>query len=224
MEDAVEPTRVATYFRVSKVEMNAANQEHEVTALCRARGWSVVREFRDSESAAKRRPGFDALMAAARRGEFSVVVAWSLDRFGRGFACFDAFRTLASYGVRVVTIREPWSEANGPALDLLVSVMSWVSGFERERLIERTKAGLERARREGRRIGRPPVNIDVNKALVLRRGGMPLRLVAQHVRCGETTLRRLLAAATALAHTTTVPAKTGVAEVQVQPRVTSMAA
>jgi DNA invertase Pin-like site-specific DNA recombinase len=84
----------------------------------------------------------------ARRGRFKVLVIWSLDRLGRGFACFDAYRELAQLGVTVVSVREPWTEADGPARELLVSVMSWVSGFERQRLVKRTKAGMERARRQ----------------------------------------------------------------------------
>ncbi len=203
--------RAALYYRVSKDDgtMHTANQEPEVRQLCITRGWTLVREYREMESAVNRRPVFDALMDSARRGEFDAVVVWSLDRVARGFQCFDAYRALASYGVRLVTVRESWTDASGPAQDLLIAVMSFASGFERARLVERTKAGLERARRMGRRIGRPPVRVDLAAALTLRGAGVPLRLVAQKVGCGETTLRRLLAASQTLGSADPDGAKTG---------------
>jgi DNA invertase Pin-like site-specific DNA recombinase len=203
--------------------MYTANQEPEVRHMCAARGWTIVREYREMESAMSRRPVFDALMVAARKGEFDVVVAWSLDRVARGFQCFDTYRALAAYGVRLVTTREPWTDASGPAQDLLVAVMSFCSGFERQRLVERTKAGLERARRMGHRIGRPPVTgVDLNKAQAMRAAGVPLRLVAQKAGCGETTLRRLLAARVTLAHTDKSAAKNGALEPGIQtPGITS---
>lgn len=56
----------------------------------------------------KVRTAYDRMMADARRGKFQVIVCWSLDRLGRGFSCFDAFRDLARVGVKVVSVREPW--------------------------------------------------------------------------------------------------------------------
>jgi hypothetical protein len=86
-------------------------------------------------------------------------------------AAGEARRDLARIGVTVVTVREPWTEADGPARDLLVAVMSWVSGFERQRLIERVHAGLARARREGKRLGRPVTRPAPVLVTQLREGG-----------------------------------------------------
>jgi putative DNA-invertase from lambdoid prophage Rac len=133
------------------------------------------------------------MMRDARRGRFKVLVIWSLDRLGRGFSCFDAFRDLARVGVRVVSVREPWKEADGPALELLVAVMSWVSGFERQRLIERINAGLSRARREGKHLGRPrarPPRLAVKR---LREQGMSWSGIASQLRCTASAARRAMA-------------------------------
>jgi DNA invertase Pin-like site-specific DNA recombinase len=151
----------AIYLRVSTNDgrQTVENQRAEVMALVAGRGFDLVESYEEAASAMKARPVFDRMRQDARRGRFKVVVVWSLDRLGRGFACFDTFRELAQIGVTVVSVREPWTEADGPARELLVSVMSWVSGFERQRLVERTKAGVERARRDGKRIGRPATSL-----------------------------------------------------------------
>ena len=194
------PKKAALYVRVSKSDgsQTVANQEPEVRALALARGYTVVRAYEDHQSAVRHRPGFEQMMAAARRGEFAAVVVWSIDRLGRGFACFDTYRALAQYGVTVVSAREPWTEVEGPQRDLLAAIMAWVGGFERQRLVERTRAGLERARREGKHIGRPRAQVDLQKALRLRQKGLGLRTVAREVGVGASTLSRLLAASTAL--------------------------
>ena len=187
--------RCALYLRVSKStgEQTVDNQVPEVEALAAARGFEVVERYVDEQSAVKRRPSFDRMMLDARRGRFNVVLVWSLDRLGRGFSCFDTYRDLARLGVSVASVREPWTETEGPARDLLVSVMSWVSGFERERLIERTKAGLQRARRQGKVLGRPRTSIVLLMAAreVVGRGGT-ITEAALKVHVSRRALQRYL--------------------------------
>jgi putative DNA-invertase from lambdoid prophage Rac len=186
-------TPAAQYLRVSTDRQHTDNQRPEVEALAAGRGFDVVATYEEHERAAKGRPEFERMLSDAKRGKFKVIVVWSLDRLGRGFSCFDAFRDLAKIGVRVVSVREPWTEADGPALELLVAVMSWVSGFERQRLIERIGAGLERARREGKKLGRPRKSpVALGAAAKLVREGMSLRSAAHTHGVGVETLRRYL--------------------------------
>ncbi len=125
-------------------------------ALVAARGLGVVATFEEQASAVKRRPQFEAMMAAAGRGEFDVLVVWALDRFGRSLAGnVNDLLALDKLGVRVVSVREPWMDTAGPVRDLLVAIFSWVAQQERARLIERTRAGLAVARASGKTLGRP---------------------------------------------------------------------
>lgn len=193
--------KAAIYIRVSLADgsQDATNQLPEARQLAEARNFDVVEVYSDQTSGIRhRRPGLDRLLSDARRGKFSAMFVWSLDRLGRGYACLDTFRTLASYGVKVVSVREGWCEAEGPALTLLVSVMAFIGSFERERLVERTRAGMDRARRQGKQIGRPRAQVDLQKALQLRQQGLGLRPVARAVGCSTATLSRLLAGARAL--------------------------
>jgi putative DNA-invertase from lambdoid prophage Rac len=145
--------RIATYCRVSTEDQTAANQLPEVEAVALSRGEIVLREV-ETGSAAKVRPKFEALLQAARRREFDILVVWSIDRFGRtmGGNVRD-IEMLAEFGVDVVSCREPWLDTSGPVRELLIAILSWVAKQERARLIERTKAGMARAKAEGKKVG-----------------------------------------------------------------------
>ena len=115
------------------------------------------------------------------------------NRLGRGFACFDLFRELSRLGVRILSVREPWTDVDGPARELLAAVMAWVSGFERDRLIQRTVAGLERARREGKKLGRPRASpLKLAAAARLVADGASIRMAAKQGGVSFETLRRHL--------------------------------
>jgi DNA invertase Pin-like site-specific DNA recombinase len=187
----------AIYTRVSTDKQTTENQLPELRQLAAARGFEAV-VWEETESAMKKRPVLDRLLAEVRAGRVHAICVWSLDRLGRGFACFDLFRELTRLGVRVLSVREPWTDVDGPARELLVAVMAWVSGFERERLIERTKAGLERARRSGKRLGRPPVSsILLGAAADLVARGSPVSEAARRKGVTRSTLRRFIERRTA---------------------------
>jgi putative DNA-invertase from lambdoid prophage Rac len=95
-------------------------------------------------------------------------------------------------GVRLVSVREPWLDTAGPVRGLLLAIFSWCAEQERLRIIERTKAGMERARKEGKIIGRPPVVIDLDEARVLRARGLSLRQAARQLGVGASTLCQVL--------------------------------
>lgn len=98
-----------------------------------------------------------------------------------------------------MSVQESWLDSSGPVRDLLVSIFSWISAQERQRISSRTKAGLEQAKRRGRILGRPRKWVDIDRALQLRATGMPIRTVAQKLGVGASTLHRVLAAREAVA-------------------------
>lgn len=99
--------------------------------------------------------------------------------------------------MQVISVREPWLDTSGPLRSLLIAIFSWCAEQERLRLIERTRAGLDRARRQGKRNGRPPVEFDVEQARALRAQGMSVRAVATALGVGVATVHRGLQAAPA---------------------------
>jgi DNA invertase Pin-like site-specific DNA recombinase len=185
--------QAAAYARVSSDRQTSANQTAEIQQLAVARGWLPVL-YEEVESAAKARPVLDKLMDDARRGAVRAVVVWALDRLDRNMlACLARVVELDRLGVPVVSVREPWLDTSGPTRSLLIAVFGWLAEQERTRLIERTKAGLERARREGKRLGRPRVSpLKVAAAVERVRAGASLREAAEAAGVGYGTLRRTL--------------------------------
>ena len=190
------PQRAAIYLRVSTDRQSTENQRPEVEQLARARGYEVVATYEEQVSAAKHRPEYGRMIKDGKRGAYDVLVVWALDRFGRSMiGNLQDVLELDRIGVTVVSVRETWLDTSGPVRNLLVAIFSWVAECERERLVLRTKAGLEAARRRGSKIGRPRRRVDVDRARELRAGGMTLRQTAEELGVGAGTLHRALASA-----------------------------
>jgi len=104
-------------------------------------------------------------------------------------------------GVPAISVREPWLDMTSPVRPLLIAIFGWVAEQERARLIERTKAGLDRARRQGKRLGRPPASaVLLHAARELVQRGMPVSEAARRKGVARSTLQRFLADATRGAH------------------------
>lgn len=188
--------RAAIYLRVSGAPgQTVENQRPDVVQVVRSRGLDLVEVFEETISAAKQRPALDALMLGAHQGRFDVLVVWALDRLGRSMVGnMQTVLDLDRLGVEVISVREPWLQTQGPVRSLLIGIFSWVAEQERLRIVERTREGLARARREGKQIGRPRVEVDLDQALLLRRRGVSLRKSARKLGVGAATLCRALQA------------------------------
>jgi putative DNA-invertase from lambdoid prophage Rac len=147
--------KAAAYLRVSTDRQDEKNQEPDVLRVCQARGWEPA-IFREQESGAKVRPEWERVKLAVHRGDIGAVVVWALDRAGRDrVRLAHDIAELGRKGATVVSVREPWlDQPAGPMRDLLLQIMAWFAETERARLIERTLAGQERARAQGKHIGR----------------------------------------------------------------------
>lgn len=189
--------KAAIYLRVSSKDgrQDEANQEPDCARLCTARGWEPV-VFRERESGVKERPEWRRVLEAARLGHVGAVVFWALDRTGRNrVQVAHDLGELFRWRVHVASVKDSWLDVGpGPLRDLLVQVMAWVAEGERERLRERTRAGIDRARRMGVRLGRPPVDAKaLATAVTSALNGMPVARAARLAGVGRKTLRDELA-------------------------------
>lgn len=160
-----EPVKAAVWARVSTADQHPENQK--LTEWAQRRGVEVVAEFTVLDSAWKSTNGkgreFDAaraeLLEGARRGDYQLVVIWSLDRWSRR-GIRDSLTTLERLwdaGCDVWSQQEPFVEVPSEVRPLMVSVFAWVAEMESKRRSERTKAGLARRKeREGLPVGRQP--------------------------------------------------------------------
>lgn len=183
--------KAVIYVRVSTAEQTVANQTPELMQLAEARGFEDIEVIEEVMSAAKQRPGFDRVMQMAHLGQVKAIVVFALDRVGRSMVeNLRVVLELDRLGVEVISSREPWLTMQGPVRSLLIAVFSWVAEQERNRIRERTRAGLDRARREGKKLGRPGVEVDADKALLLRRRGLSLRQAGKKLGVSHATLHR----------------------------------
>jgi DNA invertase Pin-like site-specific DNA recombinase len=139
---------------------------------CEARGWTA-REFVDRgiSGSKESRPALTDLLRDAKRRKIDVVVCWRLDRLGRNLRhLITLLDELSSLGVAFVSLAEGM-DATTPAGKLQMHVLGAIAEFERARIAERVKAGLARARAQGKRLGRPRASrppVEMPKGLTVR--------------------------------------------------------
>ena len=152
--------RAAIYARVSTLDQEPENQLADLRRYVEARGWSAA-EFVDRgiSGSKDRRPALDALIKDAKRRRFDVLVCWRLDRLGRNLRhLITLLDELQALGVAFVSLAEG-IDATTPAGKLQMHILAAIAEFERARIAERVRAGLARARANGRRLGQKPLAI-----------------------------------------------------------------
>ena len=161
--------RAAIYMRVSTNDQSTSLQSDEGRRLVEARGWSLAGTFEDVgiSGTKDRRPGLDALMAAARKRKFDVLVVWRADRLFRSVHHMVAtLHELAALGIDFVSCTESF-DTSTPTGKLLFHICAAFAQFERDVIVERTVAGMAAAKRRGTRIGRPRRRVDPDEARAL---------------------------------------------------------
>jgi DNA invertase Pin-like site-specific DNA recombinase len=181
--------RAAIYARVSTVDQEPENQLQEVRRYVGARGWSAVEYVDRGVSGAKdRRPALDQLLIDARRRRFDVLVCWRLDRLGRNLKhLITLLDDLQVLGVAFVSLAEG-IDATTPAGKLQMHILGAIAEFERGRLRERVLAGLQRARTQGKRLGRPRAVVPVERVQSVH--GQPVDQAARTLGVSRSTLKR----------------------------------
>ena len=185
--------RAAVYLRVSSVDQHPETQLLDLRQMAAQRGYQVVQEYTDRISGAKaRRPGLDALMADARRGRFDVVLVWASDRIARSVKHFlEVLDELNRLGIEYISLREN-IDTDGPLGRAIVVIIGAIAELERNLIIERVRAGMRRARLEGRQIGRRPLELDRDAIRRDRQRGQSLGQIAKAHRISRATVHRIL--------------------------------
>jgi DNA invertase Pin-like site-specific DNA recombinase len=170
--------RVALYARVSTRDkgQDTENQLAQLREFAKTQGWIITAEYVDHATGKRsNRQQFKAMFAASSRREFDVVLAWALDRLSReGVAqTFEHIKMLLGYGVQFISYTEAHFRTTGPAGELMIAIAAWIAQQERIRLSERTIAGLQRARKQGRIGGRPTLVVDRERIARLDERGSP---------------------------------------------------
>src|SRR6202051_1733354 len=153
--------RAALYARVSTVDQHLETQLPHLRQMAMHRDHEIVHEYTDTISGAKSKPpGLDQLLADARRHRFDIVLVSAFDRVARNVRHFlEVLDELNHLGIEFVSLREN-IDTGGPLGRAMVVIVGAIAELERSLIVERVRAGMRRAKLEGRRIGRAPLNVD----------------------------------------------------------------
>ena len=185
--------RAALYMRVSTVDQHPETQLYDLQQMATQRGYEIVEQYTDRISGAKaRRPGLDGLLRDARRGRFDVVLVWASDRIARSTKHFlEVLDELNRLNVEFVSFREQ-IDTGGPLGRAIVVIIGAIAELERSLIVERVRAGMRRAKLEGRHIGRKPLELDHAAICGDRCRGQSLRQIARGHRISTATVQRVL--------------------------------
>lgn len=196
----MKPQRAALYLRVSTDEQTTANQREALEAVAAQRGWSIVATYEDAgisgSKGRDKRPGLDAMLKGAARGQFDVVMAWSVDRIGRSLA--DLVSGLQDLHAAKVDLflHQQAVDTTTPAGKALFQMLGVFSEFERAMIVARVNAGMARAKAHGTRsgmaIGRPrasrKIEAQIREQLAAGHG---INKVCRTLGVGSSTVQRI---------------------------------
>jgi DNA invertase Pin-like site-specific DNA recombinase len=185
--------RAVLYLRVSTFDQHPETQLYDLRGLAAQRSFEIIEEYSDTISGSKaKRPGLDRLIADARRGKFDVVLVWAFDRIARSVRHFlEVLDELTHLNLEFVSFREN-VDTGGPLGRAMIVIIGAIAELERNLIVERVRAGMRRAKLEGRRIGRPPLQVDREAVLHDRARGHSLTELAKTYRISRTSVIRVI--------------------------------
>jgi len=186
--------RIAIYARVSTTDQSTESQLLDLRRYTRERGWTIFKEYCDNGISGTKdnRPALNELMNDAKKRRFDAVLVWRFDRFARStkhlILALEEFRNL---GVDFVSYQEN-IDTSSPLGSAIFTIISAVAQLERDIIAERVKAGLRRAKENGKVIGRPKALFSVEEAYKLRLRGLSLREIGEKIGVSRTTVLNYL--------------------------------
>jgi DNA invertase Pin-like site-specific DNA recombinase len=189
--------RIALCARVStKIKgQDTQNQLAQLREFAGRQDWTVVREYVDRATGKRSdREQFQKLFRDASQRKFDSVLFWSLDRFSREgvLETLNHLQRLSSYGVGYRSFTEQYLDSCGIFKDAVLSILATIAKQERIRLSERTIAGLQKARRQGRIGGRPRLVVSHQKVMELDADGLTMREIAEVMGISAASVCRML--------------------------------
>ncbi len=190
--------KVAIYTRVSTLDQTIDNQLIELRDHCSKMGWEIVKEYADEGLSGtlsrEKRPALNSLIKDAYRKRFDSVVCWDISRIGRSMKELVLFLSdMKDKGVGICSVRQGFDTSTSMG-EIMFQFVGILSSWEREMIRERTLAGLERAKREGKTLGRRKVTNDTMtaKILELRTAKKSIREIASEVGVSRGTVSNVL--------------------------------
>jgi putative DNA-invertase from lambdoid prophage Rac len=185
----------AIYARVSTLDQKTDMQLTELRAYIARMGWTAV-EYQEKMSSVKHRPVLERLLTDARLRKFDIVVVWKIDRFARSMKQFtDNVLILDQAGVRFIAPTQGIdTDKQSPTGRFLMQILAAFAELERNMIVERVRAGVAEAQRQGKHCGRPKKIFRRDEALRMKAAGASLRVIAKTLGIPLTTVADALRA------------------------------
>ena len=193
--------KVAIYCRVSTLDQTVDNQLIELRDHCSKMGWEITKEYSDEGLSGTlsrdKRPAFNEMIKDAYRKRFDLVVCWDISRIGRSMKELVMFLSdMKDRDIGICSVRQGFDTSTTMG-EMMFQFVGILSAWEREMIRERTIAGLERAKSEGKTLGRKKVINDeiTTKIIELRNAKKSIRAIASVVGVSRGTVSNVLYAA-----------------------------
>jgi DNA invertase Pin-like site-specific DNA recombinase len=183
------------YGRVSTSKQETENQLIQLRDFATKQGWNIVGEYVDELTGKNSdRAEFQRTFQDASQRKFDVLLFWSLDRLSREGALetLQHLNRLPGYGVQWRSLTEQYLDSTGMFREAAISILAVVAKQERVRLSERTKAGLERARKQGKILGRPKAEVNVSMIRAMRARNLSWGAISRQTGLARATCQRAL--------------------------------
>lgn len=184
----------AVYIRVSTEQQNINMQEHDIDEYIKRSNFTLFDKYIDQGISGSKedRPELSRLMSDARLKKFDVLIVWKLDRLGRSVKqIVNNVEELKQLGIDFISLRDSF-DTGTPQGKFFFHIISAFAELEREIIKERVKAGLEDAKRRGKKLGRPEKKANIELLISLRQSGLSLRQIAEKTKISYGTVYNLL--------------------------------
>jgi DNA invertase Pin-like site-specific DNA recombinase len=187
--------KVALYTRVSTQDQSVEMQVSDLRQYCKQRGIEIYKEYKDEgvSGTKDKRPALDELMSNARKRKFDAVLCWRFDRFARStkhlITALEEFRHL---GIDFISYQEN-IDTSSPLGKAMFIIVSAIAELERNIIVERVKAGIRRAKENGKRLGRPKIlNLKIEELQRMRGQGLSFKKIGERVKACPATIYQTL--------------------------------
>jgi len=186
--------KVAIYVRVSTKDQSVDMQLNDLERYSKERGFKVFKTYKDNgvSGTKDKRAGLNQLMDDAKKRKFDIVLVWRFDRFARSTKhLVNALYEFRNLGIDFISYQEN-IDTSSPLGEAIFTIISAMATLERDIIAERVRGGLRKAKANGKKLGRPNGDVDIDKVIDYKKQGKSVREIAKEMKLSRGKVERTL--------------------------------